>query len=265
MRCQVVGFAALAGLLLGGAPGSAPAAEPPPQPQRERLDLLQYGALLCRSITDVRPPEIVEMVTALAHGSGMGPGEGWFHGSQSRFGWDWLAARHDVPRVGKISREAFRGPAAWFDRLDRNRDGILTAADFDPPDPITLAQERIAGFWFRMIDADSNGRISPKEWQALFERAAKGKGYLTAEDLRDAFPLAPPPRPPGPPPKDDGPSPLALILGLLSGELGSVCEGPKVGQRAPDFTLPTQDGDRTIRLSQYRGKKPVVLIFGSFT
>jgi peroxiredoxin (alkyl hydroperoxide reductase subunit C) len=34
----------------------------------------------------------------------------------------------------------------------------------------------------------------------------------------------------------------------------------RVGQFAPDFTLPSHDG-RTIRLSDYRGKKNVVLVF----
>jgi hypothetical protein len=33
---------------------------------------------------------------------------------------------------------------------------------------------------------------------------------------------------------------------------------------APDFSLPSLDEGRTIRLSDYRGRKPVVLIFGNF-
>jgi hypothetical protein len=265
MRCRVAGIVALGGIILAGAMPSIAGADPPPRTQREPLDLVQYSALLCRSVADLRPPEIVEMVTALTHGSGLGPGEGWFHGGQSRHGWEWLAARHGIRRNGSISSTDFRGPADWFERLDRNRDGVLTAADFDSPDSLSAMQTMIAGHWFRMIDTNSNGRISEEEWKALFLRASKGKGYLTAEDLRDAFPMTPPPRPPGPPPKDDGPSPLALFSGFLSGELGSICEGPNIGQRAPDFTLPTQDGDRQFRLSQFRGKKPVVLIFGSFT
>jgi copper chaperone CopZ len=39
----------------------------------------------------------------------------------------------------------------------------------------------------------------------------------------------------------------------------------KVGDAAPDFTLITKDGQSKIGLSDYRGKKPVVLIFGSYT
>jgi hypothetical protein len=40
---------------------------------------------------------------------------------------------------------------------------------------------------------------------------------------------------------------------------------PKVGEMAPDFELSDYTGAKTVRLSDFRGKKPVVLIFGSFT
>jgi hypothetical protein len=40
---------------------------------------------------------------------------------------------------------------------------------------------------------------------------------------------------------------------------------PKVGQIAPDFALKTADGKKTVKLSDSRGKTPVVLVFGSFT
>ena len=40
---------------------------------------------------------------------------------------------------------------------------------------------------------------------------------------------------------------------------------PDVGAPAPDFELGTPDGARRTRLSSYRDKRPVVLIFGSFT
>lgn len=39
----------------------------------------------------------------------------------------------------------------------------------------------------------------------------------------------------------------------------------KVGDLAPDFTLPDPAGKNAITLSSFRGKKPVVLIFGSYT
>ena len=37
------------------------------------------------------------------------------------------------------------------------------------------------------------------------------------------------------------------------------------GDIAPDFHLKTKDGKREIALSEFKGKKPVVLIFGSYT
>lgn len=39
----------------------------------------------------------------------------------------------------------------------------------------------------------------------------------------------------------------------------------KVGDPAPDFTLGTQDKKSRVQLSSFRGVKPVVLVFGSYT
>lgn len=38
-----------------------------------------------------------------------------------------------------------------------------------------------------------------------------------------------------------------------------------VGDAAPDFNLPTLDKSGSVRLSSFRGSKPVVLVFGSYT
>jgi len=40
---------------------------------------------------------------------------------------------------------------------------------------------------------------------------------------------------------------------------------PKVGELAPDFTLSDTTGRVSVRLSDFRGKKPVALVFGSYT
>lgn len=37
------------------------------------------------------------------------------------------------------------------------------------------------------------------------------------------------------------------------------------GDEAPDFELPSHDGAARIRLSSFRGSRPVVLVFGSYT
>ena len=40
---------------------------------------------------------------------------------------------------------------------------------------------------------------------------------------------------------------------------------PKVGDLAPDFELYDVNGDKPVQLSEIRGRKPVALVFGSFT
>ena len=40
---------------------------------------------------------------------------------------------------------------------------------------------------------------------------------------------------------------------------------PRVGAIAPDFELRDSRGQHPIRLSEFRGEKPVALVFGSFT
>ncbi len=252
-------------LLLGPVilPGSA--AEPPAKPPKAPPEPLAFGAWLRRSLPEIQVPEIVEMSWNLAMGGDLGPGQGWFHPGQSRYGWEWLVQRNDANHDGKVTREEFKGPAEMFDRLDRDRDGVLTADDFDWSENSSLIrQSRSMRPWFRAIDANSNGRISRQEWEAFFAKASRGKDYLTPDDLREML------QPPEKKDKDDkrsndDPSPLVLIKGFLTGELGSIFEGPAIGERAPDFTLKTQDGKQEIRLSDFRGQKPVVLIFGSFT
>lgn len=39
----------------------------------------------------------------------------------------------------------------------------------------------------------------------------------------------------------------------------------QVGEPAPDFKLRTKDGKMQVQLSSFRGKRPVVVIFGSYT
>ncbi len=40
---------------------------------------------------------------------------------------------------------------------------------------------------------------------------------------------------------------------------------PKVSEKAPDFELLDVTGEHRIRLSDFHGVRPVVLVFGSFT
>ena len=53
-------------------------------------------------------------------------------------------------------------------------------------------------------------------------------------------------------------------IGIHPGDL-RMPDTLKVGDPAPDFKLRTVDGKREVRLSEFRGQRPVVLIFGSYT
>ena len=62
--------------------------------------------------------------------------------------------------------------------------------------------------------------------------------------------------------------PEALVFGVLPGPRlwrwarhGSLAPGDP----APDFTLPLHDRTGSVTLSSFRGKQPVVLVFGSYT
>jgi hypothetical protein len=241
------------------------AADPLAEARSGLFDVAAGWDALRRGVTAQKMPEFVEMFQAILKGSQMGPSDGWFHPSEGRFGWAWLAARHGVDPKGMIERSQFQGPPELFQALDRNRDGVLDAGDFDWSERSPhLRQAGMARMWFSMVDTNSNGRISREEWDAYFSKIARGKDYLTPDDLRDAL------TPPSPPrnvkgPASEGPSPAVLLKGLFHGELGSPLEGPNVGDLAPGFTLKTHDGKKDVTLANYRGHKPVVLIFGNFT
>jgi hypothetical protein len=207
--------------------------------------------------------EFTQMLSAVLTGSDMGPGDGWFKKQgQSRYDWNWLAKQFDTNGDGRITRKEFKGPAEWFDRLDRDHNGVITKSDLDWTDSSPYwNQHRLAMQILRRADKDGDQKISREEWEALFKQLAHGKDSANADDLRT---LLFPPQPPQPG-KSDGPSKGILLKGLLTGELGSPREGPKIGDQAPDFTLNTPDGKQTITLSKFHGHKPVVLIFGSFT
>jgi len=42
-------------------------------------------------------------------------------------------------------------------------------------------------------------------------------------------------------------------------------QAPRPGDMGPDFELYDVNGENLVRLSDFRGQKPVALIFGSFT
>ncbi|HVJ80171.1 MAG TPA: deiodinase family protein, partial [Planctomycetia bacterium] len=211
------------------------------------------------------------MAKAILDGSQLGPGEGWFKvPPQKMYGWKWVADRHRIDEKAALDAEFFKGPAPLFEILDRNGDGSLAASDFDwSPDSQFAKQMQLAAALFRPNDRDGDGRLSKEEWNGAFARAKSES--LSQESVRRLLFPNPPKLP-----KDEaaksammaamgGPTPEILIKGLFAGEVGSMQEGPNVGDAAPDFTLSTADGKTTIRLKDKIGAKPVVLICGNYS
>lgn len=247
-------------LMLSAASAQASSPALPSRKPHRWFDPRPYIEGWIKTADEVRRLEIVEMLGALAHGQPPDDGKGWFHGGQSRYGWQWLADRFDSNGDGTISSEEFPvGAAGLLARLDRDEDGKVNQDDFNwSNDSPYMKQASQARRLFGRIDRDHNGHLTKDEWRSFFDRAALDGDSITPADLQAA--LFPPPES-----SDDDPTPLDLLRGFASGELGSISQGPRVGQLAPDFELPDHKREQTLRLSQYRDKKPVVLIFGSFT
>lgn len=253
-------FPTLIGLaiLAPPAPAGDRPGQPPPRPARAGVPWWVPPAY--------RDTDFTRMLFAILNGTMRGSGDGWFRPAESRYTWTWLAARHGLPPTAELPEDKFRGPPELFAALDRDKDGVLRAEDFDWSDDAPFVrQSEQARRWLDRADTSNDGRLSKAEWDALFRRAARGKDHLTPDDVR-ALLFPPTPRPSGGPPPGGGmPSKGTLLLGLVTGEIGSSRPGPRVGDLAPNFSLTSPDGKTRMTLADFRGKKPVVIVFGSFT
>jgi hypothetical protein len=212
-------------------------------------------------------PDWADMLIHLLQQQEMRPPFGWYRPSEQKFDYRWLSANLDANADGVV--ESGELPPATpdldrvFARLDRDADGKLQPADFNYAggQPAAMPQAT-SQFLFSLLDDDTNGRVTTEELSTFFSRAYKDKtGFLVAEDLYLTFANELAAR------NSQGegmPGPEQMLAMFFRGELGVWEPGPALGHEAPDFTLPTHDGSRTVTLSQCRGK-PVILIFGSFT
>lgn len=208
-------------------------------------------------------PEGIRMYLSIMKGERMGPGQGWFGPSQSNYSWDWLAKRCRLQDDDRgISRNKFLGTDAWFQRLDRNRDGEITPSDLDWSDENPWVEHAyLATRLFRQMNKTGDGRLTREQWLAFFDEASEGRETVSLSELRTHWltglggMFLP----------GDAPTQEMLISGLFSGEVGSLHEGPALGAMAPDFNLKTADGLQTVKLSDHFGLKPILLVFGNFT
>lgn len=209
-------------------------------------------------------PEAVRMLIAILRGSRLIGNDGWFGPAQSRYDWAWLLnCQHLSADTAEITADQFKGEKAFFEQLDRNGDGKLKAEDLDWSErhPYVI-QWQFVQRWGRRLDRDGDGLITPEEWQEFYHRIAGNKeGGIRVADLRAALiPRGRSNLEPG-----DAPSVPVLVRGLYAQEIGAMNPGPALGEPAPDFTLRTPDGSRSVTLSGYRKDRPLVLCFGNFT
>lgn len=216
--------------------------------------------------------------------------------------WDLIRDAHDKNKDGKVTKEEYTRGEERFQRLDRNRDGVVTGEDFQrgrrrgrgrerpgaggsPPridrgrvigflmdvdrdgkvtreetgrwlkdrdenqDGVLTAEEiggRRGRFVLRILDTDGDGKVTAAEVEAAFKEADEdGDGSLDAPRRRRG--------------RGEGRGPRGR-----RGRRGDDA-APKAGAPAPDFELPRLHGQGSVKLSSFKGSKPVALIFGSYT
>jgi len=211
--------------------------------------------------------EYVTHLMFMATDEGSGTSGGGFYGpSQGRYGWQWLSKRLDRDEDDAITFEEFSGPREWFEALDKDRDGLLTEEDFAWYGSSALAKASgKAKSLFSQIDRDSDGQVSADEWKLWFQRLRGSKAYLAQDDLLPVFMETKKSWRAAGKNKGMKRDRTAVVASYISSDIGSPWEGPAIGGMAPDFTLSSMHGPEKLSLSGHRGKKPLVLIFGSFT
>ncbi|HGY90364.1 MAG TPA: hypothetical protein ENK43_04230 [Planctomycetes bacterium] len=216
--------------------------------------------------------------------------------------WQKLSKQFDKDKDGKITMDELGRGKTSFERLDRNGDGVVTAKDFQRRGRRGMGMspaEMKKMFVGMTLPGDKDGKITRQAWDEFVASCDADKnGVCTNDELKEAgIPSrrvrfmkrildA----------NDDGKIQKEEVAGIFaeldkdkSGDLGknevtrfrnrrggrrrrgdrASRQGPKLpqeGEVAPDFDLPVLgDKSKTIKLSSFAGKKPVALIFGSYT
>lgn len=208
--------------------------------------------------------------------------------------WKHLAKSYDKDGDGKITLAEYGRGERPFKNLDKNGDNAISAADFerrgrrgsgrrggrrmglartidlfgsflntDGKPGLTKAE------WQRVIDSlspDTDGRIDPANLSRIPGKSGKGRmGRMVGGMLSRGFDA-----------DGDGEITVREMHGIFTildkDGSGTLEQGkevdmpPGAGEMAPDFTLPfANDKSKAVTLSSFRGKKPVGLIFGSYT
>jgi Iodothyronine deiodinase/EF hand len=250
-------------LLAGDPPARTRSRSRSPSPSPASAGL--SGAAFLEEVWPDHPEWLAMLADILVKGERMSGRDGWFRKGvvQTRFDWKSTRAALDKDGDESISRIEFSGPDADFARLDRNRDGALTAPDFDFASPTAGAVP--GALLFSRADRDGNGKVTRAEFDALFTATdSDGLGFLSLADLQQTIVEAPPTLR-GSPGGPDGPTRWTFLRGFFRAECGPLPAGPNLNETAPDFTLRLVHSQDNVTLSNLVGPKPVVLVLGNFT
>jgi len=214
--------------------------------------------------------------------------------------WEYLAATYDGNGDSRIDPEEYGRGEGAFANLDADQDGTITAADFPAGRGNTselLAQAIFHSCFhsdedrevlspgepeetLRAFDDDGDGALDREEFEYM--RSEKdippysnvmtlmigarpefdllrdaidqdGDQKLSAAELADYHE------------NTYDPSIAQVARGFSEEELARRSSGPAPGEPAPDFCLSPPDGGASVRLSSFAGRRPVALIFGSYT
>lgn len=186
---------------------------------------------------------LVASLTVIAWSQDRGDRRGGRRGGPS---WDRLKAM-DANGDGKVSREEFRGPSRMWDRVDTDKDGFVTEAEFKKATASRAGGSRNGGrgantdWMFELLDRDQDKELTERDLLALRKAAdANGDGKLTKDEF------------------------LAFLKKRSERPSGTA---PTVGSVAPAFELQRlgADGKTTSLESLLAKKRPVVIAFGSYT
>jgi Ca2+-binding EF-hand superfamily protein len=150
-----------------------------------------------------------------------------------------------------------------FDQIDANSDGKLSGEELARVagrpglQPADQGAAPAQDFLFRLLDTDRDGKFSKDELQnaaKVLQKLDRNKdGMIDLEELKG----------PAPKGKGKGGRPGEVNTPAAKGERHK--DTVKVGDIAPDFTLPEIKTGGQVTLSKLFAHKPVVLIFASYT
>jgi Cu/Ag efflux protein CusF len=190
--------------------------------------------------------------------NGAQPREDGFYYNESDFGGD---GTHPSPpgqqKVAELMLKFFKSDTTTQPWFLAGRPVKYEAADDNPNNRPTETTDAELPPLLQMLDRDRDGRLSRDELDQAESVVMKldrdEDGLVDREEIARATGRR----------RGGGGRPGEIITPAARGERYDT--SLEVGDEAPDFTLPDLAGKREVTLSSFRGKRPVVLVFTSFT